>query len=153
MKKLLKSACALAVPLVMLSIVQASALTDSECQAEWTRADINKDGFISAMESTRLLGAMRFANKNVDEKGLSQADFTTNCRSGLFDVRRNEEGAPLKGANSFTESQAAGRAESYGFTAVTGLSKDADGIWRGKAMKDGQSVPVAIDYRGNVVSQ
>ena len=33
------------------------------------------------------------------------------------------------------------------------LVKDDQGIWRGKAMKDGKEVPIALDYQGNVVSE
>ena len=60
--------------------------------------------------------------------------------------------APMKGANSFTEAQAKQRIEKAGFTSVTGLTKDADGIWRGKASKGGAMVEVALDYKGNVSS-
>ena len=53
--------------------------------------------------------------------------------------RRPRPGAPLKGANSFTEGQAKDRALAAGFTSVSGpLDKDGAGIWRGNAMKDGQ---------------
>jgi hypothetical protein len=68
-------------------------------------------------------------------------------------ARKNDEGAPLKGANSFTEGQAKDRALSRGLTSVSDLKKDGDGIWRGNAMQDGKSVPIAIDYKGNVVPQ
>ena len=61
-------------------------------------------------------------------------------------------GAPLAGANSFTESQAKARIEAKGFTNVSGLKKDDGSIWRGKAMKDGKSVSIALDYQGNVVA-
>jgi sporulation protein YlmC with PRC-barrel domain len=60
---------------------------------------------------------------------------------------------PLPGANSFTESQARDRIEASGYTAVTGLKKDEQSIWRGTAMKDGNSLSVALDYKGNVVAQ
>jgi hypothetical protein len=62
-----------------------------------------------------------------------------------------DAGAPLPGANSFTESQAKSRIEQLGYTNVTGLAKDSDGVWRGTAMKDGKSQRVAIDFRGNIV--
>ena len=58
--------------------------------------------------------------------------------------------APVKGANSFTESQAADRIKEKGFTEVTGLAKDKDGIWRGKAKKDSKDVDVSLDFQGNV---
>jgi hypothetical protein len=66
---------------------------------------------------------------------------------------RQDANAPLAGANSFTEAQAKSRIESMGFTQISGLQKDKDGIWRGSAMKEGKSVNVALDYRGNVVAQ
>lgn len=59
-------------------------------------------------------------------------------------------GAPAAGANSFTESQAKSRIETNGFSNVSGLAKDGQGIWRGKAMKSGQSVDVSVDFQGNV---
>ena len=57
---------------------------------------------------------------------------------------------PAKGSNSFTEGQAKSRLESEGFTDVSGLNKDNDGIWRGTAMtKAGQKTNVWLDYKGN----
>jgi putative membrane protein len=60
---------------------------------------------------------------------------------------------PRAGANSFTEGQAKSRIESRGFANVSALAKDDGGIWRGKAMKDGKSVDVSLDYEGNVFAQ
>ena len=63
-------------------------------------------------------------------------------------------GAPVSGANSFTEGQAKSRIEANGYANVSGLRKDnAQGVWRGKAMKDGKSVNVSIDFQGNVTAQ
>jgi len=45
-----------------------------------------------------------------------------------------------KGANSFTEGQAKSRLEGAGLMNVTDLKKDDDGVWRGKAMRNGKSV-------------
>ena len=61
-----------------------------------------------------------------------------------------ESGAPAAGANSFTESQAKSRIETNGFANVSGLAKDSEGVWRGKAMKGSQSVHVSVDFQGNV---
>jgi hypothetical protein len=58
--------------------------------------------------------------------------------------------APAPGANSFTEGQARSRIEAAGFADVTGLAKDDQGIWRGRASRGGQQVGVALDYQGNV---
>jgi opacity protein-like surface antigen len=60
-------------------------------------------------------------------------------------------GAPVSGANSFTEGQAKSRIESTGYTNVSGLRKDDQGVWRGTAMKDGRQVNVGLDFQGNVV--
>ena len=62
-------------------------------------------------------------------------------------------GAPAAGANSFTEGQAKSRIESAGFTNVTGLTKDKDGVWRGKGMKSGTAQDVSLDYQGNIVGK
>ena len=61
--------------------------------------------------------------------------------------------APVKGRNSFTEGEAKSRIEKAGFSNVSELKKDDDGVWRGKAMKDGKSVDVSLDYQGNVVNR
>lgn len=65
----------------------------------------------------------------------------------------NNPGAPAAGANSFTEGQAKSRIEAAGYSNVSGLVKDKDGVWRGKASKAGTTVDVALDYQGNVVSK
>jgi opacity protein-like surface antigen len=62
-------------------------------------------------------------------------------------------GAPVAGANSFTEGQAKSRIESNGFSNVTELRKDDQGVLRGKATKDGRTVAVSLDFQGNVTSQ
>ncbi len=56
----------------------------------------------------------------------------------------------VPGANSFTEAQARSRLEKNGYSQVSGLTKDKDGIWRGSAMKNGSSVQVTVDYKGNI---
>ncbi|MCB4823169.1 hypothetical protein [Roseicella aerolata] len=58
---------------------------------------------------------------------------------------------PAPGANSFTEGQAKSRIEAAGFTNVSDLQKDDQGIWRGRAQRGGQQVSVALDFQGNVV--
>jgi opacity protein-like surface antigen len=58
--------------------------------------------------------------------------------------------APVAGANSFTEGQAKSRIEEAGYTAVSDLKKDDNGVWRGKATKGGATTDVSIDFQGNV---
>ena len=62
-------------------------------------------------------------------------------------------GAPVAGANSFTEGQAKSRIEDRGFKNVSDLKKDADGVWRGKADQNGKAVNVSVDFQGNVVAR
>ena len=62
-------------------------------------------------------------------------------------------GAPVSGANSFTEGQAKSRIEANGYSNVSGLTKDDAGVWRGKANKGTASMSVSVDFQGNVVAQ
>ena len=57
---------------------------------------------------------------------------------------------PVAGANSFTEGQAKSRIEEAGYTNVTALKKDGNGVWRAKASKGGASTSVSLDFQGNV---
>ena len=65
----------------------------------------------------------------------------------------NAPSGPRSGANSFTEGQAKSRIESQGYSNLSPLAKDDEGVWRGKAMKDGKSVDVSLDYQGNVFAK
>ncbi len=60
---------------------------------------------------------------------------------------------PQPGANSFTEGQARSRIEAAGFSDVTELQKDDQGIWRGRGTRDGRQVSVALDFTGAVTSR
>ena len=77
--------------------------------------------------------------------------------SGQSAVRVDEgtrtAATPQPGANSFTEGQARSRIEAAGFTDVTELQKDDQGIWRGRASQGGRQVSVALDFTGNVTSR
>ena len=50
---------------------------------------------------------------------------------------QNNSNAPVAGRNSFTEGQAKSKIEDAGYTNVTELKKDDNGVWRGKASKGG----------------
>jgi len=65
----------------------------------------------------------------------------------------NNPAAPVPGANSFTEGQAKSKIESQGFTNVSGLRKDDNGIWTGTASKGGNKVNVRLDFQGNVTTR
>lgn len=56
---------------------------------------------------------------------------------------------PAKGANSFTMGEAKSRLEQNGFTDVSDLKKDDNGVWRGTGKKSGAVHGVWLDYKGN----
>jgi hypothetical protein len=132
----------------------AYAATDAECQAMWTKADINKDGVLSDAEAMRYAAAMRVREAKMPTDGkIDQAAFMDACKADVYTAAKAEVGAPLKGSNSFTEGQAKDRALAYGVDDVVALKKDDNGVWRGMAKQDGKSGEVAVDYKGNVVFQ
>lgn len=61
-----------------------------------------------------------------------------------------DDGNAREGANSFTEKQAQDHIAKSGFSNVSPLKKDGNGVWRGTAVKDGHTVPVGLDFKGNV---
>ncbi len=63
---------------------------------------------------------------------------------------QNNSNAPVAGRNSFTEGQAKSRIEGAGYTNVTELKKDDNGVWRGKAAKSGATSNISVDFQGNV---
>lgn len=65
-------------------------------------------------------------------------------------VHDNNSSTPVAGANSFTMAEAKSHIQAKGYTNVSGLKKGKDGVWRGRATKDGHSGAVTLDYQGNV---
>lgn len=59
---------------------------------------------------------------------------------------------PQATVHAFTKDQAMSQIEAKGYSNVSGLRKDAEGIWRGKAEKDGLPVNVTLDVKGNVTA-
>ena len=151
MRKLLAAA---ALTATVYAACPAFAATDAECQALWTKADVNKDGVLSDAEAMRYAAAMRVREvKMADDGKLTQAAFMDACKSDVYATAAPDPGAPLKGANSFTQGQATDRVIAHGGTDVGPLVKDDNGVWRGPAKQDGKLAQVAVDYKGNVVFQ
>ena len=98
---------------------------------------------VGAPASPNPLGAGHDGGKAAASGDTNQAVATTGANADH----------PAHGRNSFTMKQARKRISGKGYTQVTGLKKDSDGVWRGTAMKDGQSVQVWLDYKGNVGQQ
>ena len=145
---------AVVVALSAMSVaVPSLAATDAECQDLWKRADANGDGLLSDNESIRYVALMRVGNRTMATEGrITQSEFMDACKAEVYSARKPDEGAPLKGANSFTEGQAKDRAIAHGVDNVADLKKDDDGIWRGTGTQGGKTVQIAVDYKGNVVT-
>lgn len=144
----------LAAAVCLLFSAPALAMSDAECSSMWKMADANSDGKLTGTEGDRYLAMMRIANQTVDADGtLNETVFQKSCKTDLFIIADADEGAPLTGANSFTESQAKDRVMAHGMAMPASLVMDDKGIWRGTALHDGKEMAVAVDYKGNVVAQ
>lgn len=101
--------------------------------------------FVLAAAATALLAAQALAQDVVRPAAPAQP-----VNPAMKGMHENNSATPVPGANSFTESQAKSQIEAKGYTQVAGLKKDANGVWRGTAMKGGASHSVSVDYQGNV---
>lgn len=75
------------------------------------------------------------------------------AHNGAVNTNPANPAVPASGSNSFTQGQARHRIMKEGFTKVSALRKDTNGVWRGTAQRDGQTVHVWLDYRGDVGQQ
>ena len=94
-----------------------------------------------------LIGGSALAQTQVPPAQQQPGNRAINTQGG------NTSTAPVAGANSFTEGQAKSRMEASGYSNVTELKKDDDGVWRGKGMKDGKAVTISLDFQGNVIAR
>ncbi len=120
--------------LVLASLLAATALSSSALAQTGTTQPMNTTGSSTSNQSN----TAGSGNAAVNDKPAGSPQTT---------------GSVEAGANSFTEDQARSRFEAQGLTNVTDLRKDDQGIWRGKAMRNGQSVSVALDYKGTIQAQ
>ncbi len=135
---------------LMFAITAAGLLTSGVCFAQATQApDPGKttptttstptvSGTASQLGSTASGAAQRASNAA-----------TINSNQAVATSSANEP-MPAKGANSFTMNEAKARIQRDGYSNVDNLSKDNDGVWRGKAQKNGASTTVWLDYKGNI---
>ena len=107
--------------------------------------DMHKSFFI-ALVATALLGTAAVAQQPVPAAKEPQ-------NNAINTSKTPQPAQPVAGRNSFTEGEAQSRIKDKGFTDVTDLQKDNDGVWRGKASKDGKQVSVSVDYQGNVIAK
>lgn len=128
-------------------------MSEAECVTAWQKADANNDGTVTEAESARYFAALRVANRPAPDGKITRAQFIENCKNNMFVSASIDPGAPLSGANSFTEGQAKDRILAAGLMNVSGLQKDSNGVWRGTASDGTKTLNVAVDYKGNVVSR
>ncbi|TGQ46869.1 DUF4142 domain-containing protein [Mesorhizobium sp. M00.F.Ca.ET.216.01.1.1] len=115
-----------------------------------------KDGDNAALKSfaqnttPKLKMHKEMIEKIAKDAGASSTSSTT---PAVTTTGSSNPAAPVPGANSFTEGQAKSRIQDAGYSDVSELTKDDQGIWRGQATKNGRSTAVALDYQGNVVAE
>lgn len=102
---------------------------------------------LSALALCGLLGASTLAAAQVPSGG---AGSDAKGNAPLKRAHTVNDGGARRGHNSFTEGQARQHILKAGYESVTGLAKGKDGVWRGTATKNGASVEVGMDFKGNV---
>ncbi len=129
-----------------------AAMSSADCEARFMTMDANKDGMLTQTEAGQDFARYRVGGKTLTDNQVARDQYITDCTGGMFDETSMDKGAPLEGANSFTEEQARDRAMANGLTDISPLKLDDKGIWRGTATHNKDSMNVAIDYKGNVVT-
>jgi hypothetical protein len=128
----------------------AAAVQDSTSPGSRAITPADRAGVAATQDSTRAANPAP-----ADRSGATTVGPAT--ESGQSAVRIDDgtrtAATPQPGANSFTEGQARSRIEAAGFSDVTELQKDDQGIWRGRGMRDGRQVSVALDFTGAVTSR
>ena len=97
-------------------------------------------------------GMLTACNPAGEGKAVSESvDTAAAPRNDAINADANTtETTQTPGASSFTEDQARGQITNAGYTDVTELKQNEQGMWEGKAMKDGASANVSVDYKGAV---
>ena len=103
--------------------------------------------FVAGMAMALLAGGAAAQAQNPPAVNGPQNSAINSSDSSNRNVR-----APVAGHNSFTEGEARSRIEHKGFTNVSKLTKDDNGVWRGEATMNGRNVAVSLDYQGNVIA-
>lgn len=81
---------------------------------------------------------------------IGQPSAPAKSTSAIKTAHTVNDGKAEAGRNSFTEAQAREHIAKSGYANVSALAKGRDGIWRGTAQKNGGTVKVALDFKGNV---
>jgi hypothetical protein len=129
----------------------ALAASEGDCARQWKSADADGDGILQDLEAKRYLAFYRVQSaKAPEDERISEAEFMRACRDDVFVAKAVEPGAPRAGVSGFTEGQAKDYAMAAGYSSVSSLVRDGDGVWHGSAMKGGKMQKIAIDEKGNV---
>ena len=123
-----------------------------DCEAQFTALDTDANGYLSETEAPREFARTRVNEGTPDAEGIGKDAMLAQCGDAQWAQYQPDEGAPLEGANSFTEEQARDRAMSWNVTEVSPLVLDDKGIWRGVGKMDAAEVDVAVDFKGNVIT-
>jgi hypothetical protein len=97
----------------------------------------------------RILNTMLLGSALVAAPALAQTAPAKN-NAAIKTAHTVNDGTARRGANSFTESQAREHIGKSGFTSISALTKDKNGVWRGTAKKGRRTVHVGLDFKGNV---
>lgn len=145
-------ALALATPAFAQNDATTAPAAPAACEDQFKTLDTDISGTLSETEAPQVFAKSRIDNSTVPDTGYGRDEFLAACADNQFVRAEPDAGAPLEGANSFTEGQARDRATAWGVTGVSTLTQDDKGVWRGTGTVDGGNVNVAVDYKGNVVT-
>ncbi len=127
-----------ALSLTMLAACSKPAETTAEATAD-----------AGAAASTAPMGATDAAG-NAAAPGGAVSPMPANGNEAVNADGNMADASQSPASNSFTEDQARGHIEKAGYTEVTGLTKTPEGLWAGKARKDGRTMDVTVDFKGAV---
>lgn len=120
--------------------------TWQEIKRPWERS--MKALALAIITANLLIGAISHAQ--VMDRSSPDAVGTSDDSNQAVATTSANAPTPEPGANSFTEGQARSRLEANGYSIMLPLTKDDDGIWRGKGQKGGRVISVWVDYKGNI---
>jgi hypothetical protein len=142
------------VALAALSLAACSKHTDPNAaaagqEAQSAAADAGAAAADATANAANTVAAG--ASSAADATG-SAMDTASGGNPAVKDTHRQDH--PMAaGANSFTMGEARKHVEHAGYAQVTDLRQDDAGVWHGRAMKDGHTVAVAVDFKGDVTAQ
>lgn len=78
---------------------------------------------------------------------------TPNSQASPTPPASASKASPSASLSYLTQDQAKAKIEAEGYSKVSGLRRDTEGIWRGKAEKDGLILNVTLDREGTVTAR